>query len=161
MTDPTETDQAIARVRRALAGKAQPELDEFLDDVRVLSDLLTPGILALAVERRRQITAEGYTPEHDAGHADDLFAAAARYGDLASLLLYLGEQERELRPLVESQGLGYVTAPGSATPVPFGWPALWPWKPADDPARNAEKAGALLAAGLDSLLAEQGPTKEN
>lgn len=32
------------------------------------------------------------------------------------------------------------------------WDAEW-WKPSADPIRNLEKAGALLAAGIDRLIA--------
>ena len=83
----------------------------------------------IAAERHRQIAAEGYSPEHDREHADGELAQAA----IAYALLAL-----EL--------------PDSALP----W---WPW---DGPLkrgtaiRNLEKAGALIAAEIDRLLAAQG-----
>jgi hypothetical protein len=88
------------------------------------------GADLIAAERLRQITVEGWTPEHDAEHADDHLArAAAAYATPARL--------RE----------------------PLGWriPVLWPWaarfwKPTpDDRVRELVKAGALIAAEIDRL----------
>lgn len=87
-------------------------------------------------ERHRQVEVEGYDPAKDRGRAPALFAAAAEYSIAASR---------------GAEGFDAATLP-----VPFGWP--WQagfWKPSSDPIRNAEKAGALAAAGIDALLLEQ------
>jgi hypothetical protein len=92
------------------------------------------GIELITAERQRQITGEGWTPEHDDTHnAGELAEAAACYTDLAA----------------------YQSAnPGSTLDLrrPMGWPwaASW-WKPSSDPIRNLAKAGALIAAEIDRL----------
>lgn len=99
---------------------------------------MSRGLDLIAAERQRQIAVEGWTPEHDAGHAGNeaLARAAAAYATPARLREQL--------------------------PVPFaGLPALWPWdfchwKPTpDDRVRELVKAGALIAAEIDRLAAEQ------
>lgn len=120
------------------------------------------GAERIAAERQRQIEREGYSRQHDQGHDDHSLAmAAACYA--SPLPIYA---------LVEHLG-GY----------DFSDP--WPWHSADDkrprggdgegsllPAmprwlgdnamtreqrvRMLEKAGALIAAELDRLLAEGG-----
>lgn len=96
------------------------------------------GAERIDAERQRQVTAEEWSPEHDAQHArKELARAAACY-------LAIHEHDAQLR---------WSTPPG------FGF-AQWPWdkkwwKPSDDPIRNLEKAGALIAAEIDRLLAER------
>jgi hypothetical protein len=86
------------------------------------------GVALIAAERARQVTAEGYTPEHDAHHGDgDLIRAAVAYATAA-----VGATEEH-------------TA------------AWWPWdrpgfKPGDGPLRALVKAGALIAAEIDRLI---------
>lgn len=81
----------------------------------------------IAAERERQVTEEGYDAIHDAGHSRSLVNAAVCY------LLHR-----------------------SSGTVPLLWP--WAdryWKPTGDPVRDLTKAGALVAAAIDSLLAQQ------
>ncbi len=141
MTDPI---QAVARLRAALEGESPDPFEVVLGDVREVLSLLTPGVLQLAIERRRQIDEEGYNPLDDHGRAPQLFDAACEYATAATTAVLLPHRGAEL-------------------PVPFGWP--WEagfWKPASDPVKNARRSGALLAAGIDALLAEQvNPTKES
>ena len=89
-----------------------------------------------AAERERQVTEEGYTPEHDVNHAGELALAGDAYALAAA----------------DSLGvLGYA-ANDPAHPT-FDWP--WDksyWKPTGDPVRDLVKAGGLIAAALDSLL---------
>jgi hypothetical protein len=95
----------------------------------------SPGVALIAVERSRQVTAKGYTPAHDARHdGSQLARAAACYALYAAGVRQLG-----IHPL------------GTA------WP--WPWpdadfRPGDDPVRALTKAGALIAAELDRLIAK-------
>lgn len=93
------------------------------------------GIDLIAKERQRQIDAEGWTAEHDDGHADAQMALAAS---------------------------GYLVAyrlGGEWKNPPIDWPTEWGkkwWKPSPDPIRNLVKAGALIAAEIDRLQREAG-----
>jgi len=81
-------------------------------------------------ERQRQISAEGWTPEHDDAHDQwEMLSAAACY---AINVIEGGDPEGEGR-------------------APFGWP--WPiewWKPTS-PRRDLVKAGALIIAEIERL----------
>lgn len=90
-----------------------------------MSAMLT-GAERIAAERQRQLDAEGWTPEHDDGHAP---------GDL--LLA----------------GICYALHARGREQTAYDW---WPWddewfKPGDR-VRDLEKAGALIAAEIDRLL---------
>lgn len=88
------------------------------------------GIELIAEERERQISQEGWTPEHDDGH---------KRGELLDA------------------GIGYIHgAINVGHPAMERPPITWPWeaeswKPSEDPVRNLVKAGALLAAEIDRL----------
>ena len=88
------------------------------------------GADLIAAERDRQVTEEGFTPEHDDAHIPgDLARAGAAY----TMLAFAPKE------FVRN---------------------LWPWpraqfKPSDDPIRNLVRAGALIAAELDRLLRQQ------
>lgn len=85
------------------------------------------GASFIAAERRRQISEKGYTLEHDEGHANELVAAAISYAD----------------------------GPTSPDHVPASWPwEMRYWKPSDDEVRNLVRAGALIAAAIDSIRVE-------
>lgn len=89
------------------------------------------GVALIAEERQRQVDVEGFTPEHDADHAEqDLVEAAVCYA-----LAYRSDDP-----------------PFAGDPAGIRWPwdASW-WKPSDDPVRNLVKAGALIAAEVDRL----------
>ena len=90
------------------------------------------GAALIAAERRRQIEAEGWTPEHDAEHWDDDLARAA-------VCYALPSSERPLH----------------REDPPRPWPWLRSaWKPCpDDRVRELVKAGALIAAEIDRLQA--------
>lgn len=92
------------------------------------------GVSLIAAERRRQIDAEGWTPEHDDQHEDgEMARAAACYA--------LPDERRQY-------GLG-----GYFDPMPKLWPwdRQW-WKPRNsDRVRELVKAGALIAAEIDRL----------
>lgn len=90
---------------------------------------MTRGAELIANERERQIDEEGYDSDHDRGHADELAVAAATYA--------LPEAKR---PHLYD-----------------GAPSMWPWdpmywRPTPDRVRELTKAGALIAAAIDSLL---------
>ncbi|MGA4275628.1 hypothetical protein ACI2VH_02665 [Ralstonia nicotianae] len=82
-------------------------------------------------ERARQISAEGWTPEHDDEHADGQMALAAGYYALACAFPH----ERDIG--------------GGRVPSYWPWDKSW-WKPRD-PRRNLVKAGALILAEIERL----------
>ncbi len=86
------------------------------------------GVELIAAERERQITQEGWTPEHDDVHDGGEMAEAARCYIPTSFSGELSDS-----PLDE-----------------WPWEPEW-WNPSDDPIRNLVKAGALIAAEIDRL----------
>jgi hypothetical protein len=109
------------------------------------------GADRIAKERQRQITAEGWTAEHDDEHRDGELAAAAACYAIPDLLFRKKEYANEIhfvdpwpwntkwdkRPHPNS---GNVVAPNSAFYVGI-----------DERLRQLEKAGALIAAEIDRL----------
>ena len=90
----------------------------------------TSGATLIAVERERQMSVEGWTPEHDDQHiSGELIAAACAYAMHA-----------------DPDGAGEFAVD------------VWPWdesfwKPSQaDPVRDLVKAGALIAAEIDRRL---------
>lgn len=87
---------------------------------------MTKAAADVLAERRRQIEAEGWTPDHDDEHDNGSMAlAAAAYA-------------------AEAGGLGYMQSRKL-----FPWNDNW-WKP-KDPRRNLIKAGALILAEIERL----------
>jgi hypothetical protein len=102
------------------------------------------GVLSIALERLRQQEVEGWTPEHDDEHDDgELIHAAACYLDAA--------KTAEAR----SDAAQYHTWPPHHGIAFWRWAEEW-WKPSNDPIRNLEKAGALIAAEIDRLNRRKG-----
>lgn len=93
------------------------------------------GIELITAERDRQINVEGWTADHDSQHTKGELAFAA--------IAYIEADE------TDSLGNLY-TAAYSFWP----WSRNW-WKPKDR-IRNLVKAGALIAAEIDRLLAVKG-----
>ena len=113
----------------------QQKLDDALAINRKLHERLTSvhattGAYMIAVERERQIKDEGYNAEHDQTHAPMTLARAA-----VSYILCNDKGKRKIAKTT-----------------------YWPWgdnsyKPRDMK-RNLVRAGALIAAAIDRLLAE-------
>lgn len=88
---------------------------------------LNPAARDVLVERQRQISVEGWTPEHDDAHSvGELARAAACYANPDLVYVLQG-----------TTGLGWP------------WDESW-WKPADQH-RNLVKAGALILAAIARL----------
>lgn len=105
---------------------------------------MTRGAEAIARERQRQIDEEGYFPILDRGRAVQLAYASTAYAIEAAT-----SQE-----ILEA---GSTITPEGLAEIPPWWP--WhssTWKPTGDPVRDLTKAGALIAAAIDTLLAERG-----
>ena len=93
----------------------------------------TAGVALIAAERARQVSVEGWTPAHDDQHAGaEMALAASCYVMHAGIQACGREIPRHLRP------------------KRWPWQLRW-WKPSEDPVRNLEKAGALIAAEIDRL----------
>lgn len=91
------------------------------------------GIELIAEERERQVSVEGWTPEHDAEHVEgELAAAGASYAHHHAL--------RMQNALFHE----------AWTPGMWPWDREW-WKPNSNPIHNLAKAGALIAAEIDRL----------
>ena len=95
------------------------------------------GIERIAAERHRQIVEEGYGPAHDRGHHDELAAAGASYA--------LPRRFQFPRSTTDED-------PDMA-PWPWPWASRY-WKPDADRVRELVKAGALIAAAIDSITGE-------
>lgn len=94
------------------------------------------GIQIITNERLRQQEEEGWTPEHDAQHiSGELGMVAACYAN----------------PYTD-------TYMSKGVMIPTIWPNTWDyswWKPLpDDRIKELAKAGALIAAEIDRLLAK-------
>jgi hypothetical protein len=90
--------------------------------------LTTQAMIDVIAERRRQVDAEGWTPEHDDGHqGGEIARAAACYALHAS-----GFKADAIMEL-----------------WPKEWGSRW-WKPTDT-RRNLVKAAALLVAEIERL----------
>lgn len=149
-----EQDGEIARLREALeyiaeehdAGRhdGRPEACPANNAVQMWSAArealsLTPSpapcvsvIEEIAAERRRQIEAEGWTPEHDDEHRNgELATAAGLYAQHAGVPVPLRQVE-----LAEP-------------PVGWPWSNDW-WKPRS-PRRDLIRAGALIVAEIERL----------
>jgi hypothetical protein len=115
------------------------------DDVQAaLSQLSAPpegdperdGAQMIVAERRRH-AASGYTSEHDAEHADESLA-------LAACSYAIPRSWRRWKQSRDSNG---------AVPTTWPWDARR-WRPTqDDRVRELVKAGALIAAEIDRLIA--------
>lgn len=116
------------RAALTAVGRAPMQQDSDLDPGPTPGDLLAWGsqaVLDVAAERRRQVEAEGWTPEHDDEHgAGEMAAAAACYA---------------------------LNAAGCGCEVARNWPwdGSW-WKPTTA-RRDLVKAGALILAEIERL----------
>jgi len=124
---------------RGVAGEFYPCKPEIFDATYSLAGS-SNGAERIAVERARQVSDEGYSPEGDAGKVFELTEAAICYAGHGAALEEYGVD------LVEEE-------------LPTKWP--WApefWKPTTG-LRDLVKAGALIAAAIDSLLADEGEVR--
>lgn len=109
------------------------------------------GAERIAAERRRQIEKEGYTLEHDQAHANEALAWAAACYAAPGAIYHVEEKA--------------TTAPDGVRLYSLVWHEPWPtnWRKASatnhspfaDRIRDLERAGALIAAEIDRLLAQE------
>lgn len=96
------------------------------------------GVGLIREERVRQLTVEGWTPEHDDEHIyGELAQASQAYCHAAIHQSIHGSSDMNFLKFIPN-------------PFPKNWDSKW-WKPSTDPIRNLVKAGALIAAEIDRL----------
>jgi hypothetical protein len=117
-----DADKQIQHLREQIA-LARGHLE------RGIENQTTP-IAAIIAERQRQISVEGWTPEHDDEHEGGQMAVASA--------CYI------LHTVAGINGRCQITVPGM-----WPWAPEW-WKPST-PMRNLEKAGALIVAEMERL----------
>ncbi|EKN4807551.1 hypothetical protein [Yersinia enterocolitica] len=108
--------------------------------------LLVPVVLEIANERLRQISVEGWTPEHDDQHSS---------GELAGAAGYYAKHVNARQWCFKNNPDDY-----QCEPEPSGWPwaAEW-WKP-KNPRSDLIRAAALIVAELERLDRAAGFTVE-
>ena len=117
------------------------------------------GAEMIAVERRRQVEAEGWTTEHDDTHeGGELALAAACYASPKPLLVH----EKRVVQLNSSRGISDAYQYDHAERL--GYYDAWPWEAEWDKRnqhgrlRQLTIAGALIAAEIDRLMRLSGPS---
>lgn len=112
------------------------------DDMRDARSLLEAGNLSrsavdVLAERRRQVTAEGWTPEHDDTHESGELAGAA-----ACYARHVNGRQWVYRTRPESYA-------SEAAPNEWPWDEAW-WKP-KSPRSDLVRAAALILAEIERL----------
>lgn len=112
---------------------------------------MSKAIELIAAERQRQIEKEGWTPEHDASHKrGELAMAAACYAVERPIFV----QATSYRyPVDETERHADRRLPDVVMSNLWPWAARW-YKPKDT-LSDLVRAGALIAAEIDRLLAEE------
>ena len=140
----------LARLVRDYGGAGAKVIE--VERVELMIDNFSQAARDVLAERRRQISEEGWTPEHDDEHADGSLArAAACYAspDDMSYTDNFGrelDRERRPRPLSQREQLlswSYVRA--------LRWPWVWEWWKRKDQRRDLVRAGALIIAEIERL----------
>jgi hypothetical protein len=92
------------------------------------------GAERITKERQRHFEVEGWTPNHDDQHAcGEMSQAASCYAMIANAQCRWQDHQIDM-----------------SVPAIWPWETEW-WKPKDNPIRNLEIAGSLLAAEIDRL----------
>lgn len=121
----------------------------------------TTGVQLIADERKRQIEQEGYSSQHDLEHIE---------GELAYAAICYADPRRQLVKLADGDTAAAANGKLAVVHLPDGPQgpgtyyikpnSFWPfepdmWKPSkDDRIRDLTKAGAMIAAEIDRLLAQ-------
>lgn len=99
---------------------------------------MNKAIQLIHIERQRQRSQEGFTPEHDDNHRSGELSDAAQAYVHAARKQARGESHEYILELV------------AACEVPWPWEDEW-WKPSASQIRNLVKAGALIVAEIERL----------
>lgn len=115
------------------------------------------GIERIAAERARQVSAEGWTPEHDDRHLESELAFAA--------ICYAAPTRIKAELVIRKPsncGCREANCPHESMFGEIQWSDPWPWdkvwdkRKKHDEIRRLEIAGALIAAEIDRLLRLRG-----
>ena len=144
LPDKTETNRAADPISKqtwlGIAEFCEGSLSE-LQAARETLAGLSPALQDIVAERRRQISQEGWTPEHDDEHSrGEMARAAAAY---AFPMPSLTAEERLNPETINLRALRV------RPPRHWPWSAQW-WKPKDR-RRNLVRSGALIAAEIERL----------
>lgn len=122
-------DRNTLRAPESITGEAmRRQIQAAQDNVQFLHITPTRAAIDVLEERERQITAEGWTPEHDDEHENgELAAAAATYATSAADCIVHVQPYQNTWP----------------------WQNSW-WKPTT-PRRDLVKAAALILAEIERL----------
>ena len=104
--------------------------DTVIADAASLIQQTAISISLITAERLRQVAVEGYTPQHDTDHVHGELASAAAAYALAAVGDDLGASQ------------AWPFTPGK-------------YKPGPEPLDNLVKAGALIAAEIDRIIAQE------
>lgn len=114
------------------------------------------GVELIAAERERQITQEGWAPEHDDGHSGgEMALASVCYASPVPI-------KARLMKLCSCRDAECSHFDG----IVASWQDPWPWgeecdkRSNPDRIRNLVKAGALIAAEIDRLQRIQATAEE-
>lgn len=111
---------------------------------------MTDGTDRIAAERDRQLDL-GYTQDHDVQHDDgDLPFAAAVYAAPTTIYLLRVSDDEHMAEHGKGGRVEWVE------PWPLGWERKERATSKEERIRELEKAGALIAAEIDRLLATDG-----
>lgn len=115
----------------------------------------TSGVRRIAEERERQITEEGWSPEHDDTHQDGQLAKAAA--------CYASPPAVHLRELVWRES-GTNPYGEFVTKDPWPWGRVWDKRPSvsasfEERIKALAKAGALCAAEIERLERKRAKVK--
>jgi hypothetical protein len=95
----------------------------------------------IAAERKRQIEAEGWTPEHDDAHTyGEMSLAAACYALAGGYRLADDGIRESPNPTLDAAAF-----------IKRWWPWDWSWWKPNNRRRNLVKAGALIVAEIERL----------
>ncbi|MEM7211770.1 MAG: hypothetical protein AAF479_07735 [Pseudomonadota bacterium] len=133
-------DELIRWAKRYADGNANPKwvvghMFELAHLAELSRDAISPGVEAIAAERRRQVDVEGWSPDHDDEHTKgEMARAAAAYARFSA---WSDAKRSECLP--------------EEPPLALCWPWDDEWWRPTNRRRDLVKAGALIAAEIDRL----------
>lgn len=130
LKEATRIGRTIRQLYAAPVAQDKAEPDSLLVPKSVLGSFMSQATVDVIAERRRQISAEGWTPEHDDAHRTGQIACA---GGLYAQHAFAPLELMKLVP----------------PPLEWPWHPSW-WKPTE-PRRMLVKAGALILAEIERL----------